>query len=153
MNYKGDYAGGTSYNIGDVVVYTDGVAYQKIKAAAAGITPHEVRIWQRVPQPMQDVIKMFYGMLKSISSALIELEDDLTQETAGKKALDAHQGYVLKDLIDTASASIPGNINDEAITLKDSSDNEYLITVDASGDTPELVVTAITPEVEEGAET
>ena len=146
MNYKGDYAGGTSYNIGDVVVYTDGVAYQKIKAAAAGITPHEVRIWQRVPQPMQDVIKMFYGMLKSISSALVELEDDLTQETAGKKALDAHQGYVLKGMI-------PGNISDEAITLKDSSDNEYLITVDGSGDTPELVVTAITPEVEEGAET
>jgi hypothetical protein len=124
MNYKGDYAGGTSYNIGDVVVYTDGVAYQKIKASGAGITPHDVRIWQRVPQPMQDVIKMFYGMLKSTSSSIVELE-----------------------------GMIPRNINDEAITLKDSSDNEYLITVDGSGDTPELVVTAITPEVEEGAET
>jgi hypothetical protein len=73
---------------------------------------------------MQDVIKMFYGMLKSTSSALVELE-----------------------------GMIPRNINDEAITLKDSSDNEYLITVDGSGDTPELVVTAITPEAEEGAET
>lgn len=120
MNYKGDYASGTSYSVGDVVVYTDGVAYQKIKAAAAGITPHEVRIWQRVPQPMQGVIKMFYGMLKSISSALVELK-----------------------------GMIPGNINDEAITLKDDSDNEYLITVDGSGDTPELVVTAVTEEAGE----
>jgi hypothetical protein len=120
MNYKGDYAGGTSYSVGDVVVYTDGVAYQKIKASGAGITPHDVRIWQRVPQPMQDVIKMFNGMLKSISSGLVELE-----------------------------GMIPRNISDEAITLKDDSDNEYLITVDASGDTPELVVTAVTEEAGE----
>ena len=139
MNYKGDYAGGTSYSVGDVAVFTDGIAYQMIKSAAAGTTPHDVRYWQRVPQPMQDVIKLFYGMLKSISSALIELEDDLTQTTAGKKALDAHQGYVLKGMI-------PANISDEAITLKDDSENEYLITVDASGDTPELVVTAVTEE-------
>jgi len=142
MNYKGDYAAGTSYSVGDVVVFTDGVAYQKIKTAGAGVTPHEVRIWQRVMQPMQDIIGMFHGMLKDIQDALVELEDDLNQDTAGKKALDAHQGSVLKGMI-------PANISEDAITLKDESDNEYLITVDASGDTPELVVTAIEAEGDE----
>ena len=41
--------------------------------------------------------------------------------------------------------SIPDNINDEAITLK-TDDGEYLITVDDSGDTPDLAVTEITEE-------
>jgi hypothetical protein len=60
----------------------------------------------------------------------------------------------LDESIATAAASIPTNISDDAITLKDDSDNEYLITVDASGDTPELVVTEIVPEaVEEAGET
>lgn len=37
------------------------------------------------------------------------------------------------------TADIPHNIDDESISLK-SGDDEYLITVDATGDTPELVV-------------
>jgi hypothetical protein len=41
--------------------------------------------------------------------------------------------------------SIPDNINDEAITLK-TDDGEYLITVDDTGDDPELAVTAIEEE-------
>ena len=47
--------------------------------------------------------------------------------------------------------AVPDNINEEAITLK-TDDGEYLITVDDSGDTPELAVTAIEEE-EEGAGT
>ena len=43
--------------------------------------------------------------------------------------------------------SIPKNINDEAITLK-TDDGEYLITVDDSGDTPELAVTKIEEEAD-----
>ena len=41
---------------------------------------------------------------------------------------------------------IPTNISQDAITLKGTGDNEYLITVDDSGDTPDLVVTLITEE-------
>ena len=51
------------------------------------------------------------------------------------------------DVMDSVSAKIPVNISDEAITLKTET-GEYLITVDDSGDTPELDVTAI--EEEEG---
>lgn len=116
MNYKGDYSSGASYNQGDVVVYTDGVAYAAIQAAPAGITPHEERCWARVLQPIQDVVMMFHGAFGGISEAIATVE-----------------------------AKIPDNISDEAITLK-TDDGEYLITVDDSGDTPELDVTEIEEE-------
>jgi len=51
------------------------------------------------------------------------------------------------DVMDSLGAAIPKNIDDEAITLK-TDDGEYLITVDDSGDTPELAVTAIEDEEE-----
>ena len=107
MNYKGAYDSGTSYSIGDVVVYDDGVAYELFGTAAAGTTPHEKRVWRRVDQPFQEVVMMFHS----------------------------------------AFSAVPKNIDDEAITLK-TDDGEYLITVDDSGDTPDLVVTAIEEEGE-----
>lgn len=45
------------------------------------------------------------------------------------------------------AASIPKNVSDDAISLK-TDDGEYVITVDDSGDTPELVVTAVEEEAE-----
>jgi len=48
--------------------------------------------------------------------------------------------------LDVADA-VPKNISDEAITLKTET-AEYLITVDDSGDTPELAVTEIEEEEE-----
>ena len=53
-----------------------------------------------------------------------------------------------KMIMDVA-VTIPNNISDEAITLSTET-GDYLITVDDSGDTPELTVTAIE---EEGAGT
>lgn len=107
MNYKGAYGSGSSYSQGDVVVYTDGVAYVAISAAAAGITPHEERCWARVVQPMQDVVQILFSALGTLK--------------------------------------IPDNISDDAITLSTET-ADYLITVDDSGDTPELEVTAIEEE-------
>lgn len=51
------------------------------------------------------------------------------------------------DTLYAATGSIPTNISDEAITLK-TEDGEYLITVDDSGETPELEITAIEEEGE-----
>lgn len=47
--------------------------------------------------------------------------------------------------ISTVSSSIPKNISDEAITLGTET-GDYLVTVDDSGDTPELTVTLISDE-------
>ena len=70
MNYKGAYSGSTNYAVGDVVVYTDGVAYEKFAASGSGVTPHNTRIWRRVIQPMQDVVLMFHTMLTGFSASI-----------------------------------------------------------------------------------
>ena len=101
MNYKGSYSGDTTYSVGDVVVYTDNVAYVMTQEATAGTTPHDVRRWSRVIQPFQEIVMMFHGTFGGI--------DNTVEEVA---------------------ARIPGNISDDAISLKGSEDNEYLITVD-----------------------
>ena len=63
MNYKGSYSGSTNYSIGDVVVFTDGVAYEKFEAAPTGTTPHNTRAWRRVNQPLQEVVIMMHNRI------------------------------------------------------------------------------------------
>ena len=110
MNYKGAYDATATYSIGDAVIYAeDGVAYVAIEAVAAGVTPHEERCWERINQPMQEVVQFVYSALGTLT--------------------------------------IPDNINDEAITLSTET-GDYLITVDDSGDTPDLAVTLIEDEGE-----
>lgn len=108
MKLKGDWDSGTTYDVGDVVRYTDGNIYRLAIACAAGITPIDTMYWCKVSQ----IVAVAAGF-----------------------ALDA-------------MALVPNNISDEAITLKTET-GEYLITVDDSGDTPELDVTAIEEEADE----
>ena len=142
MTLKGAWAAETTYNVGDVVRYSNGDVCILQKACLAGVTPLDNRFWGRADGITSAIVNFAMDAIELANAGDLELEDDLTQSTAGKKALDAHQGKVLKEMI-------PANISEDAITLKDESDNEYLITVDASGDTPELVVTAVTAESEE----
>ena len=109
MNYKGAWDSGTDYSAGDVVFFTDNVAYVAVKNPPAGAIPHDTHFWNRVDQPFQETVIMFKGMFESIAN------------------------------------SVPKNIDDEGITLKTET-AEYLITVDDSGETPELEVTAIEEE-------
>lgn len=111
MNYKGAWTISTDYNAGDVVVFTDNVAYVAVKDPPAGIIPHDTMYWNRVGQPLQETVIMFKGMFESIAN------------------------------------SVPKNIDDEGIVLKDG-DDEYLVSVDASGDTPEVIATLIEEEAE-----
>jgi len=144
MKLKGEWSSDTSYSVGDVVLFSDNRVYGLQKPCAAGITPLNTLYWGKVNQTLADAVRMILDM----EGNDLQLEDDLNQTTAGKKALDAHQGYVIKGLIDTVDAKVPLNISDDAIVLKDGEDNEYVITVDASGETPELVVTLIEQEDE-----
>lgn len=52
--------------------------------------------------------------------------------------------------LNEAAATIPKNIDDEGIILK-SGDNEYLVSVDATGETPEVVAELVEPD--DGEET
>ena len=54
---------------------------------------------------------------------------------------------LILDGMATVAAKIPDNIDDDGIILK-SGDDEYYITVDASGDEPEVVATLVEEEEE-----
>ena len=52
---------------------------------------------------------------------------------------------LIMDAVATLDAKIPTNIDDEGIVLK-SGDNEYLVSVDATGDTPDVIAELIEAE-------
>ena len=58
----------------------------------------------------------------------------------------------LMNSMNTMASTIPTNINDESIVLK-SGDNEYLVSVDATGDSPEVLAELIEPDDDEGGDT
>ena len=167
MNYKGDYVAGTTYSVGDVVVFTDHIPYQMIEEAAAGTTCHEKRCWKRLDSPLAEVVVLLHDMLKEGGNEGISamIAPEYSKKTYSKNDIVIHSGKLYKakqnigtaenwteahwdeitiggqlSALNTAAATIPTNISDEAITLA-SGDNDYLITVDASGEDPELVVT------------
>lgn len=111
MKLKGDWDSGSTYDVGDVVRYTNGLFYHLQKPCGAGVTPIDTLYW---------------GPLSAV----------LAQ--AASFALDVQA---------VTEAKIPTNINDEAITLSTAT-ADYLVTVDDSGETPELTVTAIEEEAE-----
>jgi hypothetical protein len=74
--------------------------------------------WNRVGQPLQEAVIMFHGAFGGLTDEIAEVAE-----------------------------SIPKNIDDKSIVLA-TDDGEYLITVDDSGDTPELAVEAIENEAE-----
>ena len=181
MNYKGSYDNGTSYSVGDVTVFTDGIAYLMKLGAPAGTKPHDQRYWTRLNQPLQEVVIMLHGMLTAINASIASqataesniskmIAPEYTKTTYTKGDIRIHSGklYQAKQDIgtaenwtaahwdeitvggklsadDTAIASIPDNISDEAITLTANS-HDYRITVDTTGEDPDLAVTLIEEE-------
>ena len=49
-------------------------------------------------------------------------------------------------MIEGITNSIPTNISDDAIVLNGSESNQYIVTIDDSGDTPEVIATLIEGE-------
>jgi hypothetical protein len=121
MKYKGAYDSGVTYDLGDVVVFTDNVPYYMMNPAPAGTTPHDVRYWNPLPQYLGQVVMMFHDMLTGLST----------------------------------SAAAADSVIFDANTLVlgvDGGDDKYAITVDATGDTPDVAVALITDEDEEDGE-
>ena len=126
MKLKGEWKGNQKYDVGDILRYTDGVFYHVQKPCAAGTAPVDTRYWGRLNQVAAEAASMIMDM----EANDIQLENDLNQSTGGKKALDAHQGKVLKEMI-------PDNISENSIVLNSStpdSTKQFLITVDDDGD-------------------
>ena len=129
MKLTGDYNSGTSYSVGDVVLYTDGVVYHLQRPCSAGTPPVNTLYWGQVSQPLADAVKLIMDALEIESEHNLELANNLTTATTGK-ALDATQGKALKEMI-------PDNIDADGILLNsstESSTKQFLITVDDDGD-------------------
>ena len=147
MKLKGDYNPATTYDVEDVVRF-EKVVYHLQHPAPAGTPPKDTRYWGKTSQPIADIVNIALDAVDMANSDDVALEDDLTQSTAGKKALDAHQGKVLKGLID--GITVPDNIGPSSIVLNsstESSTKQFLLTIadPASGEDPELTITEIVP--------
>ena len=117
MTLKGAYNPETTYEVGDVVIYTDEVVYNLQHPCPAGVPPVDSRYWGRLNQILAEAVRF-------IRDAVLAMKDEIEED-------------------------IPKNIDDESIVLK-SGDDEYLISVDATGDTPEVVAELIVPDEGEG---
>lgn len=143
MKLKGSWAAGTTYDVGDVVRYTNGDVCILQKPCAAGITPLETMFWGRADDTTTAIVNIAMDaveMAGAVSDGKLDKNKVYNglDKTGSGYALDARQGKALKELI-------PTNITATTITLKDASDNEYTVTIDTTGDTPALAVTAFTP--------
>ena len=148
MKLKGDYNPATTYDFEDVV-RLEKVVYHLQHPCPAGTSPKDTRYWGKTSQAIADIVNIALDAVDMANSDDVKLEDDLTQNTAGKKALDAHQGKVLKGLID--GITVPDNIGPSSIILNSSTDastKQFLLTIadPASGEDPELTITEIVPD-------
>lgn len=119
MKLKGDWSALVTYDVGDVVRFENGEILHLQRPCQAGTPPINTLYWGKIIGPISSVISMMIDLMNDTNTALT-----------------------------TVAASIPTNIDDEGIVLNGAEDAEYLITVDDSGETPELDVTLI--EAEDG---
>jgi len=128
MKLKGNYSADTSYSPGDVVVY-DNVVYYLQYPEIPGSTPKDTHCWGRLNQPLAEAVML---MMDAVGIA---------NDNAAARTQAEIEKYFLNDQTLILKAG-----EDDAVT-------SYAITVDDSGDTPELAVEEIVEDDEEEAET
>ena len=72
MKYKGAYSDEVSYEVGDVVIYTDGVPYCLQATAVVGTKPHDTLYWDRMLGPVADCVVLFHDMFSGLLSDVAE---------------------------------------------------------------------------------
>lgn len=58
MTLKGNYSGETTYSVGDVVLFTDGVSYHLQHPCPAGTPPVDTLYWSRTSQEINDIVSI-----------------------------------------------------------------------------------------------
>ena len=145
MTLKGDFSGLASYDVGDVVRWTDDTIYVLKKPAAAGTPPTDTLYWERAAQSLQDAVDLTLDAIDIAKGGALagKVANNLTT-TASGKVLDARQGKTLKTAIDEVAEDV-GTLYPDAKTLvlassTASSTKKFEITVDDDG---ELTATEI----------
>jgi len=113
MKYKGAYNAGTSYDVGDVVVYTDGIPYFLQNPASAGTGCHDTHCWNPVSEEARDMVIMFHDFLsglaetKAIADAVIFDDKTLTLNSSTESStaryaitVDDEDGLVATEIVD-----------------------------------------------------
>lgn len=129
MKYRGHYEPETQYDVGDVVIFSDDVSYHLQKPAPTGTGCHDTLYWERMPDATNEIVCMYDSILTDLWSKIGSVEQ-----------------------------AIPTNVGESSIILKstdETSEAEYLVTIDESGDDPKVVATLIEEESDddEGGET
>lgn len=70
MKLKGTYSGETTYDVGDVVAYSDGNIYHLQKPCKSGTPPVETLYWGRVSQPLSEAIHMVLDAMEIESASI-----------------------------------------------------------------------------------
>jgi len=120
MKLKGAWDSGTSYSVGDVVQFTDGDVFVLREPCAAGTEPIDTLYWSKVSSPLKEAVSMIIDAIG----------------IAGEAATAGIEKYFL---------------NDQTLILKtgeEGSEKSYAVTVDDSGDTPDVVAEEIVEEDE-----
>ena len=107
MKLKGDYSAEATYNVGDVVLFTNGNVYHLQKDAPTGTPPTDTMYWSLCEQTLSECAKMIMDIDKAndTSGSQHKLANNLTTTAAGK-GLDARQGKALKELIDALTERV-----------------------------------------------
>lgn len=116
MNLKGDYSGEVTYDVGDVVRWENGDIFRMKKQGPAGTAPVNTMYWVKITGDPAMCISFMVDIINNTNEAIINLD-----------------------------SKIPTNVGDESIILK-SGENEYLVSVDDTGDTPEVIAELIEGE-------
>lgn len=69
MKYKGAYSDGASYEVGDVVVFTDGISYCLQKPAPVGTGCHNTLYWSRTIEEVADMVSLFHSFFMDLESS------------------------------------------------------------------------------------
>jgi hypothetical protein len=118
MKLKGDYSAETSYSLGDVVRYTDGVTYHLLHRCPAGTPPVDTRYWGKTSQIINAIVDLCLDAVDMANSDDVPVPDNI------------------------GPSSIVLNSSTEG------SSKQFLLTIadPESGEDPELTITEIVPD-------
>lgn len=92
MKYKGAYSAEITYDVGDVVIYTDGLVYHLQKPADAGTPPHNTRYWEMLDKTLAEAVLLIadaqMGTIEDGSITTEKLDSALQNELVRDRASD-----------------------------------------------------------------
>ena len=110
MNYRGAYDDSASYNVNDVVVFTDGIPYCLQKPAPVSTGCHDTLYWYRVPEEYADMVVMFHNFFMSLQSAAATAAE--TTEIVNKVLFD-EKTIVLESSTESSTTKYAITVDDE----------------------------------------